>query len=67
VAADVWSATSFNELRREAQDTHRWNLLHPDKKQKTAYEMLDCDWSSDVCSSDLQPSAGGDDPQLHLL
>jgi spermidine/putrescine transport system ATP-binding protein len=22
-------------------------------KQKTAYEMLDCDWSSDVCSSDL--------------
>jgi branched-chain amino acid transport system ATP-binding protein len=21
--------------------------------QKTAYEMLDCDWSSDVCSSDL--------------
>jgi pyruvate dehydrogenase E1 component len=37
VAADVWSATSFNELRREAQDTHRWNLLHPDKKQKTSY------------------------------
>src|SRR5881398_4056485 len=22
-------------------------------KQKTAYEMLSCDWSSDVCSSDL--------------
>ena len=22
-------------------------------KQKTAYEMLACDWSSDVCSSDL--------------
>ena len=22
-------------------------------KQKTAYEMLLCDWSSDVCSSDL--------------
>jgi pyruvate dehydrogenase E1 component len=37
IAADVWSATSFNELRREAQDTHRWNLLHPDKKQKTSY------------------------------
>ena len=37
VAADVWSATSFNELRREAQETHRWNLLHPDKKQKTSY------------------------------
>jgi pyruvate dehydrogenase E1 component len=37
VAADVWSATSFNELRREAQETHRWNLLHPDKKQKVSY------------------------------
>ena len=22
-------------------------------KQKTAYEIVDCDWSSDVCSSDL--------------
>ena len=22
-------------------------------KQKTAYEILTCDWSSDVCSSDL--------------
>src|SRR5213593_2633953 len=24
-------------------------------KQKTAYEMVSCDWSSDVCSSDLGP------------
>ena len=24
-------------------------------KQKTAYEIVDCDWSSDVCSSDLMP------------
>ena len=23
-------------------------------KQKTAYEIKECDWSSDVCSSDLQ-------------
>ncbi len=23
-------------------------------KQKTAYEMIGCDWSSDVCSSDLK-------------
>ncbi len=37
VAADVWSATSFNELRREAQDIERWNRLNPDKKQKTSY------------------------------
>ena len=24
-------------------------------KQKTAYEIYQCDWSSDVCSSDLLP------------
>ena len=23
-------------------------------KQKTAYEIYQCDWSSDVCSSDLE-------------
>ena len=25
-------------------------------KQKTAYEIKECDWSSDVCSSDLRES-----------
>jgi pyruvate dehydrogenase E1 component len=29
VAADVWSATSFNLLRREALEADRWNRLHP--------------------------------------
>ena len=27
-------------------------------KQKTAYEIVDCDWSSDVCSSDLSVGLG---------
>ena len=27
-------------------------------KQKTAYEIKECDWSSDVCSSDLDGGAG---------
>ena len=27
-------------------------------KQKTAYEIYQCDWSSDVCSSDLSTAAG---------
>src|SRR3546814_5975407 len=31
-------------------------------KQKTAYEMRISDWSSDVCSSDLQDLSGIDDP-----
>src|SRR5881296_3657722 len=30
-------------------------------KQKTAYEMLLCDWSSDVCSSDLKLTNNGVD------
>ena len=31
VAADVWSVTSYNELRRDALDVERWNRLHPDR------------------------------------
>jgi pyruvate dehydrogenase E1 component len=44
VEADVWSATSFNELRRDGIETDRWNLLNPDaKKPRRAYvaECLD--------------------------
>ena len=29
VAADVWSVTSFTELRRDGLDVERWNMLHP--------------------------------------
>ena len=29
VATDVWSVTSYNELRRDALETERWNRLHP--------------------------------------
>jgi pyruvate dehydrogenase E1 component len=29
VAADVWSATSYNELRRDGMAAERWNRLHP--------------------------------------
>ncbi len=37
VAADVWSVTSFNELRRDGIDSERWNLLHPQEKPRTSY------------------------------
>ena len=37
VGADVWSVTSFNELRREGIDVERWNMLHPDQSQRTTY------------------------------
>lgn len=37
VAADVWSATSFTELRREGLDCDRWNMLNPEKPQRVSY------------------------------
>ena len=37
VAADVWSATSYSELRREALACERWNLLNPDQPARIPY------------------------------
>jgi pyruvate dehydrogenase E1 component len=37
VAADVWSVTSFTELRRDGIETDRWNMLHPVEPQRQAY------------------------------
>ncbi len=37
VAADVWSVTSYNELRRDALAVERWNRLHPSEPQKQPY------------------------------
>jgi pyruvate dehydrogenase E1 component len=37
VEADVWSVTSYTELRREALDAERWNMLHPDQQPREAY------------------------------
>jgi pyruvate dehydrogenase E1 component len=37
VPADVFSATSFSELRREALDVERWNLLHPEEPPRVPY------------------------------
>ncbi|HEY1726640.1 MAG TPA: pyruvate dehydrogenase (acetyl-transferring), homodimeric type [Steroidobacteraceae bacterium] len=37
VAADVFSITSFSELRREALDCDRWNLLHPGETPHVPY------------------------------
>jgi pyruvate dehydrogenase E1 component len=34
VGADVWSVTSYNELRRDALAIERWNRLHPAEPQK---------------------------------
>jgi pyruvate dehydrogenase E1 component len=54
VAADVWSVTSYKELRREALDVERNNLLNPGSKPKESYiqKMLKNEKGIFVASSD---------------
>jgi pyruvate dehydrogenase E1 component len=37
IPADVFSITSFSELRREALESERWNLLHPTETPRVPY------------------------------
>ncbi len=37
VLSDVWSVTSFSELRRDGIEAERWNMLHPEEKQRSAF------------------------------
>jgi pyruvate dehydrogenase E1 component len=37
IDADVWSVTSFTELRRDGLDVERWNGLHPEESARQAY------------------------------
>jgi pyruvate dehydrogenase E1 component len=39
VATDVWSVTSYNELRRDALAVERWNRLHPAQPAKQPYVL----------------------------
>ncbi len=37
VAADLWSATSYQQLRADALICERWNRLHPEEASRQAY------------------------------
>jgi len=37
ISADVWSVTSYKELRRDALETQRWNRLHPLESPRASY------------------------------
>ncbi len=54
VAAEVWSVTSYSELRREALSIERWNMLHPEERPRRAYvtECLGEDEPVVVAASD---------------
>jgi pyruvate dehydrogenase E1 component len=37
VTSDVWSVTSFTELRRDGIDCERWNMLHPEEQPRFSH------------------------------
>ena len=54
IASDIWSVTSFNELKRDAVETERYNMFHPEAKQKQSYvaECLDKQKGPAVAATD---------------
>ncbi len=58
VAADVWSVTSYKELRRDALAAERWNLLHPAEKPRASYveQLLAKEQGVFVAASDYMKS-----------
>jgi pyruvate dehydrogenase E1 component len=37
IVADIWSVTSFNQLRRDGIETQRWNMLHPESEPRLSH------------------------------
>ena len=37
IASDVWSVTSYTQLRRDAHACERWNMLHPTEPPRKSY------------------------------
>jgi pyruvate dehydrogenase E1 component len=54
VAADVWSVTSFTELRRDGIATERWNMLHPLEEPRRSFvaQCLDGSAGPVIASTD---------------
>jgi pyruvate dehydrogenase E1 component len=54
VSTDVWSATSYKELRKDALAAERWNMLHPAEEPKKSYlgEILEKEEGVFVAVSD---------------
>jgi len=69
VACEVWSATSYGELRREAMEAESWNTRHPSEEPRTSWvsEQLDSKVPVTVAVSDnmaavpdlIRPWVGG--------
>jgi pyruvate dehydrogenase E1 component len=66
VGADVWSATSFTELRRDGLAAERYNMLHPQEPPRVPYvtQMLDGYPGPLVAATDYMKSFAD---QIHAL
>jgi pyruvate dehydrogenase E1 component len=55
IAADIWSATSYNEMRREALKVERWNWLHPNEpaKKPAVQQLLENTEGPIIAASDF--------------
>lgn len=60
VASDVWSVTSYTQLRRDAATCERWNLLHPTETPRKSYleEVLEGVEGPFISSSDYVRALG---------
>jgi pyruvate dehydrogenase E1 component len=58
IAADVWSVTSYNELRRDCLEAERWNRLHPGSKERVPFvvEALGAAAGPIIAASDYMKS-----------
>ncbi|AEO08563.1 pyruvate dehydrogenase subunit E1 [Buchnera aphidicola str. Ak (Acyrthosiphon kondoi)] len=52
ITTDIYSVTSFTELARNGEDCERWNMLHPNKKNKIAYVKQVMNTSPTVAATD---------------
>jgi pyruvate dehydrogenase E1 component len=67
VAADVWSATSYQQLRNEALSVDRWNRFHPEAEPRNPYVAEICRMAGPIIAATAQgkrfarfdPSLGG--------
>ncbi len=66
VPSDVYSVTSFSQLRGEALEIERWNLLHPTETQKVPYvqQLLKDIEGPVIAATDYMRKRSGSDPSV---
>ena len=52
IAANIWSVTSLNQLRRDGIETQRWNMLHPEQPPRRSHiEMCLADHAGPIIAA----------------